>query len=61
MNYTVQKAWSPWTTRGGSVGGYVTQYVNNFTFITVRGAGHMVPQTQPLAAWDVAYNAMHNL
>ena len=43
MNYTTVKAWSPWTvTETGSVGGYVTQYQHDFTFITVRGAGHMV-------------------
>ena len=46
MNVPVVAAWRPWTTTGGSVGGYVTQYARNFTFITVRGAGHMVPQVR---------------
>jgi hypothetical protein len=35
------------------VGGYVTQYANNFTFATVRGAGHMVSEVQPMAAWSL--------
>jgi carboxypeptidase C (cathepsin A) len=34
--------------------GYVTVYEgapgHNFTYATVRGASHMVPQTKPLAA-----------
>jgi hypothetical protein len=29
------------------VGGYVQQYKGGFTFASVRGAGHMVPSSQP--------------
>lgn len=32
------------------VQGYVTQYDHNFTFATVKGAGHMVPLYRPAAA-----------
>lgn len=35
--------------------GYVTQYDHNFTFTTIRLAGHMVPQTQPVRV--VAHSA----
>eukprot|EP00928_Gymnodinium_smaydae_P007473 TRINITY_DN12687_c0_g1_i1.p1 TRINITY_DN12687_c0_g1~~TRINITY_DN12687_c0_g1_i1.p1 ORF type:complete len:234 (+),score=14.04 TRINITY_DN12687_c0_g1_i1:1-702(+) len=32
------------------VQGYVTRYEHNFTFATVKGAGHMVPLYRPIAA-----------
>ena len=47
MGIPVVSPWAPWTTTAGSVGGYVTQYAKNFTFITVRGAGHMVRGRTP--------------
>lgn len=37
-------------TLDGYVQGYVTEYKHNFTFATVKGAGHMVPQFRPEAA-----------
>ena len=30
--------------------GYLIQYENNFNFATVRGAGHMVPETRSEAS-----------
>lgn len=57
MNYTVTSPWTAWSTdsTGLDVAGYVTQYqayaAGDFTFTTIRGAGHMVPQTQPVAAY----------
>jgi carboxypeptidase C (cathepsin A) len=44
--------WHAWTVQD-QVGGYVTVYDAtpfDFTFVTVFGAGHMVPQTQPRKA-----------
>ena len=36
--------WRPWTLDGCQrMGGYVTRYKGNLTFLTIRGAGHMVP------------------
>jgi hypothetical protein len=29
------------------MGGYITRYENNFDFVTVRGAGHIVPRDRP--------------
>ncbi|CAM0951735.1 unnamed protein product [Alopecurus aequalis] len=50
--YTVQDLalpvttpWRPWTAKK-EVGGYVQQYAGEFTFLSVRGAGHMVPSFQ---------------
>ena len=28
------------------MGGYVTRYVHDFDYLTIRGAGHMVPEYQ---------------
>jgi len=29
------------------MGGYITRYENNFDFVTIRGAGHIVPRDRP--------------
>merc|ERR1711865_1208111 len=34
---------------------------HNFTFATVKGAGHMVPETQPRAALALFYRFLHGL
>ena len=59
MNYTVDSDWSAWAVNGEEgpyVGGYRIKYANNFTFATVRGAGHMVPETRPEAALTLFLN-----
>ncbi|XP_062501845.1 uncharacterized protein LOC134178948 [Corticium candelabrum] len=51
LGFPVKEAWRPWMVND-QVAGYVTTYdVNNFTFITVKGSGHMVPQFQPVSAY----------
>jgi len=50
LGFPVSDAWRPWLV-DEQVAGYVTVYnANSFTFLTVKGAGHMVPQYQPEAA-----------
>ncbi|KAL6514267.1 hypothetical protein OROHE_019254 [Orobanche hederae] len=44
----VKTSWYPWYLKG-EVGGYAVGY-ENVTFVTVRGAGHMVPSDQPQRA-----------
>ena len=34
------------------MGGYVTRYANDFDFLTIRGAGHMVPEFKPKASLE---------
>ena len=44
--------WRPWTTDGcQQMGGYVERYEGNFDFLTIRGAGHMVPTYKPAASF----------
>jgi len=46
-------AWAQWFFNkqdGQQVGGHVTYYEKGFTYVTVRGSGHMVPQYRPEAA-----------
>lgn len=45
MNFTVEDPWKAWLLNG-QTGGFVTQYEQGFRLVTVRGAGHMCPQTQ---------------
>ena len=54
---TEKKAWHPWFGDAGGIPlGYATTYTptkgdKDFSFITIRLAGHMVPQFQPIAAF----------
>lgn len=44
--------WRPWTSDScQKVGGYVTRYEGDFDFLTIRGAGHMVPTYKPEATF----------
>jgi len=44
------KEWRPWTLDGlQQMGGYVTEFPN-FSYLTIRGSGHMVPEYKPPAA-----------
>eukprot|EP00755_Sulcionema_specki_P006138 Sspe_Gene.34647::Locus_16828_Transcript_2_2_Confidence_0.667_Length_2483::g.34647::m.34647/K16296/SCPL-I; serine carboxypeptidase-like clade I len=56
MGYPVLDEWHPWKyaskdDKSLQVGGYATRYAkNNFTFITIRGGRHEVPETAPWRA-----------
>lgn len=67
MGYREASPWHPWQytlnfegTVSQQVGGYATVYAagaHNFTFITIRGGRHEVPETAP----DKAYAMLMNL
>ena len=51
LGFSVKEPWRPWLV-DEQVAGYVTTYnENGFTFLTVSGAGHMVPQYRPVQAY----------
>ena len=54
LGLRVVQPWAPWTAPDDSdepaVLGYSTHYELNFTYATVKGAGHMVPTFRPRAA-----------
>lgn len=53
LGFAETESWRAWTLDSCQrVGGYVTEYENQFTFLTVRGAGHMVPQMKPEASLE---------
>jgi len=54
MGYAVKSAWHSWTYNSGQVGGYATTYAaNNFTFVTIRGGRHEIPETAPVKAFEM--------
>ncbi|KAI4302881.1 hypothetical protein MLD38_038579 [Melastoma candidum] len=46
MKMETKALWRPWF-HEGEVGGYIQVFKGDLTFVTVRGAGHMVPSNQP--------------
>ncbi|KAL3651665.1 hypothetical protein CASFOL_004667 [Castilleja foliolosa] len=49
MKLGIHSQWRPWYLKN-EVGGYIQEYEDNFTFVTVRDAGHQVPTYQPKRA-----------
>ncbi|MFS8027477.1 putative carboxypeptidase D [Helianthus anomalus] len=46
MNLPIKTKWHPWLYQG-EIGGFEEVYEGDLTFITVFGAGHMVPSSKP--------------
>ena len=51
LNQTLLHRWKPWTV-DGTTAGYVETY-DTYTYATVKGAGHEVPQYQPYFAFNM--------
>ncbi|TXG73331.1 hypothetical protein EZV62_001910 [Acer yangbiense] len=51
LNLQIKTPWYPWYTNN-EVGGYAVEY-QGVTFVTVRGAGHLVPSYQPERALNM--------
>ncbi|KAH1189679.1 Serine carboxypeptidase II-3 [Glycine max] len=57
LKLPIQVPWRPWYS-GNEVGGYVVKY-NGVTFVTVRGAGHLVPSWQPSRTLTLIFSFLH--
>ena len=55
LSLTVASPWTAWKGSDGQVAGYFETYAasGSFTFLTVKGAGHMVPKDRPRHALDM--------
>ena len=56
LNLTKVSEWSKWRGSDGQVAGYFEEYATAgkaLTFLTVKGAGHMVPKDRPRHALDL--------
>ncbi|KAJ8753049.1 hypothetical protein K2173_011817 [Erythroxylum novogranatense] len=51
LGYKVLDEWRPWLS-GEDVAGYLQGYDNNLTFLTIKGAGHTVPEYKPRESLD---------
>ena len=45
---------------GRQLGGYVIDFENNFTYVTIHGSGHMVPEYKPQAALQMFKTFLDN-
>ena len=51
LNVNESEAWRPWTLDGKQrMGGFVVTYPGDFSYLTIRGSGHMVPEYKPAAS-----------
>nr|AGV54426.1 serine carboxypeptidase-like protein [Phaseolus vulgaris] len=51
LGYKIVDEWRPWNSND-QVAGYLQAYENNLTFLTIKGAGHTVPEYKPREALD---------
>ncbi|KAG5013993.1 hypothetical protein AAZX31_09G228600 [Glycine max] len=51
LRYKIVDEWRPWNSNN-QVAGYLQAYENNLTFLTIKGAGHTVPEYKPREALD---------
>jgi len=58
LQQTPDKQWTPWFVNGATAGYWET--FDKFTYATVKGAGHEVPQYQPLTALNMFSRFLHN-
>jgi len=64
MGFNVKKDWHPWESdsmekKGNVVAGYAIEY-DGLTYVTIKGAGHMVPQFRPAFAHTMFTKFLNN-
>jgi len=60
LGLNAEDDWRPWMSSTGQVAGWTQRYSNGLTFASVRGAGHMVPYTQPERAFSMVTKFIHD-
>jgi len=55
LNWPIEEAWRPYFVNDHQVGGYI-EVRDAFTFATVHGAGHMVPQFKRSESFYLIFN-----
>ena len=61
LGYKEKEGWRPWTLDGKkAMGGYVTRYEHDFDYLTIRGAGHMVPEYQSRSSLEFLKRWLRN-
>ncbi|XP_050937629.1 serine carboxypeptidase-like 20 isoform X5 [Cucumis melo] len=58
VGYKIVDEWRPWFTNS-QVAGYLQGYQHNLTFLTIKGAGHTVPEYKPREALDFYSRWLH--
>lgn len=59
LNLKQTAEWRSWAV-GNNVGGYIQEYENNFTFVTIHGAGHMAPQWKRQQTYYALFQWLEN-
>eukprot|EP00040_Diaphanoeca_grandis_P016095 m.82913 g.82913 ORF g.82913 m.82913 type:complete len:497 (+) comp25571_c0_seq2:670-2160(+) len=59
MGLKEMKSWHPWLANH-QVGGYAVHYEKDFSFTTIKGAGHMCPTTQPERSLHMLQSFVNN-
>lgn len=52
VGYKIVDEWRPWFSSNDQVAGYLQGYDHQLTFLTIKGAGHTVPEYKPQEALD---------
>ncbi|GFP83025.1 serine carboxypeptidase-like 34 [Phtheirospermum japonicum] len=50
LGLRIERDWTPWYTNNQQVGGWTVEYESKLRLVTIRGAGHEVPQFKPRQA-----------
>jgi len=61
VGFTPVGNWTPWNTPDQQFAGFVQEYTNGLTYVTVNGCGHMVPQWKRAQAQTMFLSWLYGL
>ena len=59
LNFTIEKVWTKYKVND-QIAGYAQKYKEGLVIVTVKGAGHMVPQDQRAASFKMLESFINN-